>query len=92
LGLTEQDASTDRSAKPEGSITDAADKLINTMTKMTHKRGRKSTQNLDEGIDLESDANLSQPERQMLQKVLSVALERLSDDDESTHNPSEKQG
>jgi hypothetical protein len=92
LGLTEQEASTDRSAKPEGSITDAADNLINAMTKMMHNRGRKSTQNLDEGIDLDSDAHLSQPQRQMLQKVLSVALERLSDDNESTHDPSEKQG
>lgn len=92
LGLTGQEASADRTTKPEGSITDAADNLINAMTKMMNNRGRKSSQNFDEGIDLDSDAQLSQPQRQMLQRVLSVALERLSDDNDSTQDPSETQG
>lgn len=89
LGLTGRDASAERSVRPEGSITDAADNLINAMTKMMNNRGRKSTQNIDEGIDLDSDAQLSQPQRQMLQKVLSVALERL--DSDSTQDPIQKQ-
>jgi hypothetical protein len=92
LGLTGQESATDRNTKPEGSITDAADNLINAMTKMVNNRGRKSTRAFDEGIDLDSDAQLSQPQRQMLQKVLSVALERLSDENESTRDTSDKQG
>jgi hypothetical protein len=51
------------------------------MTKMMNNRGRRSSQHSDEGIEIESDpTTLSQPQRQMLQKVLSAALERLSDD------------
>jgi hypothetical protein len=92
LGLAGQETATDRTTKPEGSLTDAADNLINAMTRMMNNRGRKSTQNFDEGIDLDSDAQLSPTQRQMLQKVLSVALERLSDDNDSTQDPSEKQG
>ncbi|KAJ5915391.1 hypothetical protein N7466_011324 [Penicillium verhagenii] len=60
-------------------VTDAADNLINAMTKMMNHRIPKN-QNNDEGIEVETDSALSQPQRQMLQKVLSVALERLSDD------------
>jgi hypothetical protein len=86
LPSTSQDLTMERgNAKPNGSVIDAADNLINAMTKMMNKGGRKSSQNIDEGIDLEPDnAQLSQPQRQMLQKVLSVALERLSDDNDST--------
>lgn len=82
LGLTGQDSSVDRTTKSEASITDAADNLINAMTKMMNNRGRKSSQNFDEGIDLDPDnTQLSQAQRQMLQKVLSAALERLSDNE-----------
>ncbi|KAJ6071323.1 hypothetical protein N7499_009337 [Penicillium canescens] len=86
LPSTSQDPSMERGkAKPDGFVTDAADNLINAMTKMINNRGRKSNQNIDEGIDLESDnSQLSHPQRQMLQKVFSVALERLSDDNDST--------
>ncbi|KAJ5903783.1 Zinc finger C2H2 [Penicillium tannophilum] len=65
--------------KSEPFVTDAADNLINAMTRMMNSRVRR-TQNNDEGIEVECDATLSQPQRQMLQKVLSVALERLSDE------------
>lgn len=65
--------------KSEPFVNDAADNLINAMTRMMNSRVRKP-QNNDEGIEVESDATLSQPQRQMLQKVLSVALERLSDE------------
>ena len=96
LPSTSQDPSMERGkAKPDGSITDAADNLINAMTKMINNRGRKSSQNIDEGIDLESDnTQLSHPQRQMLQKVFSVALERLSDDNDlATQDPnSSKRG
>lgn len=88
LGLpaTNQDMSCDRGiTRPDGSVADAANNLINAMTKMMNHRGRGSSQTIDEGIDLENDAaQLSQPQRQMLQKVLSVALERLSNDNEVT--------
>ncbi|KAJ5312878.1 hypothetical protein N7508_003708 [Penicillium antarcticum] len=79
---TTQDPTTERAnTKPDNSVTDAADNLINAMTKMMNNRNRKSSQTIDEGIDLESDnTQLTQPQRQMLQKVLSVALERLSDE------------
>lgn len=79
-----QDTSTERCIKSDGSVADAADNLISAMTKMMNNRGRKSSQTIDEGIDLESDNTLSQPQRQMLHKVLSVALERLSDENEAT--------
>lgn len=65
--------------KSEPFVTDAADNLINAMTRMMNSRVRR-TQNNDEGIEVECNATLSQPQRQMLQKVLSVALERLSDE------------
>lgn len=86
LSRTRQDSSAERGiTRPDGSVADAADNLINAMTKMMNNRGRRSSQNIDEGIDLETDASqLSQPQRQMLQKVLSVALERLSEDNEIT--------
>jgi hypothetical protein len=87
LGLsTSQASSAERGiTRPDGSVADAADNLINAMTKMMNNRGRRSSQPTDEGVDLEADAaQLSQPQRQMLQKVLSVALERLSDDNEVT--------
>ncbi|KAJ5199635.1 Zinc finger C2H2 [Penicillium cf. griseofulvum] len=87
LGLsTSQASSAERGiTRPDGSVTDAADNLINAMTKMMNNRSRRSSQHTDEGVDLEVDAaQLSQPQRQMLQKVLSVALERLSDDNEVT--------
>jgi hypothetical protein len=93
---TRQDSSAERGiTRPDGSVADAADNLINAMTKMMNKRGRRSCRNIDEGIDLGTDAaQLSQPQRQMLQKVLSVALERLSDDNEATAQTpdSEKSG
>ncbi|KAK9860302.1 zinc finger protein [Penicillium brevicompactum] len=90
FGLAGQEAAADRTTKSEGSITDAADNLINAMTKMMNNRGRRSSQNFDEGIDLDSDsAQLSQPQRQMLQKVLSAALERLADNE--TTQETEKQ-
>ncbi|CDM29245.1 Zinc finger, C2H2-like [Penicillium roqueforti FM164] len=96
LSKTSQDPSTERAiARPDGSVADAADNLINAMTKMINSRGRRSSQNMDEGIDLETDAaQLSQPQRQMLQKLLSVALERLSDENEATAQgpDSEKRG
>lgn len=91
LGQADQESPVDRTAKPEGSITDAADNLINAMAKMMNNRGRKSSQTFDEGVDLDSDnTRLSRPQRQMLHKVLSVALERLSDNE--TAQESEKQG
>ena len=81
-----------RQSKSEPFVTDAADNLINAMTKMMNSRVRK-TQNSDEGIEVESDATLSQPQRQMLQKVLSVALERLSDEAPAVQESiDEKQG
>lgn len=67
--------------KSETFVADAADNLINAMTKMMNNRGRRSSQHSDEGIELEPESSqLSQPQRQMLQKVLSAALDRLSDD------------
>ncbi|KAJ5358634.1 uncharacterized protein N7496_011047 [Penicillium cataractarum] len=77
-----RDSTTERgNIKSETFVADAADNLINAMTKMMNSRGRRSSQQSDEGIEIESDHNtLSQPQRQMLQKVLSAALERLSDD------------
>lgn len=87
LGLaTSQYSSAERSiTRPDGSVVDAADNLINAMTKMMNKRGRRSCRTIDEGVDLETDAaQLSQRQRQILQKVLSVALGRLSDDNEAT--------
>lgn len=71
--------------KPETFVSDAADNLINAMTKMMNNRGRRPSQHSDEGIEIEPEnPQLSQPLRQMLQKVLSTALERLSDDASST--------
>lgn len=76
------DSATERAnIKPEAFVADAADNLINAMTKMMNSRGRRSSQQSDEGIEIEPEnPQLSQPQRQMLQKVLSAALERLSDD------------
>lgn len=72
-------------AKSEAFISDAADNLINAMTKMMNNRGRRPSQHSDEGIEIElENPQLSQPQRQMLQRVLSAALERLSDDAAST--------
>lgn len=71
--------------KSEAFISDAADNLINAMTKMMNSRGRRPSQHSDEGIEIEPEnPQLSQPQRQMLQSVLSAALERLSDDAAST--------
>ena len=96
LSTTSQHPSAERgTARPDASVADAADNLINAMTKMINSRGRRSSQNMDEGIDLDTDAaQLSQPQRQMLQKLLSVALERLSDENEATAQgpDSEKRG
>lgn len=65
----------------EAFVSDAADNLINVMTKMMNGRGRRPSQQSDEGVDVESgNSQLSPPQRQMLQKVFSVALERLSDE------------
>jgi hypothetical protein len=78
--------------KSEPFVTDAADNLINAMTKMMNSRVRRN-QNTDEGIEVETDSALSQPQRQMLQKVLSVALERLSDEAPAAQESTdEKQG
>ncbi|KAJ5752400.1 hypothetical protein N7520_009317, partial [Penicillium odoratum] len=76
--------------KSEPFVTDAADNLIHAMTKMMNYRARKN-QNNDEGIEVETDPTLSQPQRQMLQKVLSVALERLSDEAPAVQEPDQKQ-
>ncbi|KAJ5166569.1 uncharacterized protein N7482_005350 [Penicillium canariense] len=81
-----RDVATERgSIKPETCVADAADNLINAMTKVMNSRGHRSSNHSDEGIEIESDVTqLSPPQRQMLQKVLSVALERLSDKNTST--------
>lgn len=81
-----QSSATERgNAKSEAFISDAADNLINAMTKMMNNRGRRPSQHSDEGIEIElGNPQLSQPQRQMLQRVLSAALERLSDDAAST--------
>jgi hypothetical protein len=78
-------AATERgNAKSEAFVSDAADNLLNAMTKMMNNRGRRPSQHSDEGIEIEPEnPQLSQPQRQMLQKVLSAALERLSDDTSS---------
>ncbi|KAJ5180422.1 hypothetical protein N7492_003632 [Penicillium capsulatum] len=77
-------------SKPEAFVSDAADHLIGMMTKMMDARERKFSQQSDEGIDVEpQNSQSSQPHRQMLQKVLSVALERLSDDVPSATEPSD---
>jgi hypothetical protein len=80
-----RDSMTERgNIKSETFVTDAADNLINAMTKMMNNRGRRSSQHGDEGIEIEPDnTTLSQPQRQILQKVLSAALERLSNDTSS---------
>ncbi|KAF3398248.1 hypothetical protein F1880_005637 [Penicillium rolfsii] len=70
--------------KSETFVADAADNLINAMTKMMNSRRRRSSQHSDEGIEITPDnTTLSQPQRQMLQKVLAAALERLSDETSS---------
>ncbi|KAJ6013994.1 hypothetical protein N7540_008585 [Penicillium herquei] len=81
----------DRNIKSETFVTDAANNLITAMTKMVNNRIRRSSQHSDEGIDMESEnAQLSQPQRQMLQKVLSVALERLSDETPAVQEPADE--
>lgn len=78
------------SSASEAFVSDAADNLINVVTKMMNGRGRRPSQQSDEGIDVEPEnGQLSQPQRQMLQKVLSVALERLSDDVPAVPEPSD---
>ncbi|KAJ5127465.1 hypothetical protein N7448_008244 [Penicillium atrosanguineum] len=87
LGLSEAHSTTAEQAntKSETFVSDAADNLINAMTKMMNSRARRPSQHSDEGIEVElENPQLSQPQRQMLQKVLSAALERLSDDTSST--------
>lgn len=75
-------------ASPETFVSDAADKLITAMTKKINNRPRRQSYNSDEGIDLEPEnPNLSQPQRQILQKVLLAALDRLSDDTSATPTP-----
>lgn len=72
-------------AKSEIFVSDAADNLLNAMTKMINNRARRPSHYSDEGIEVEfENPQLSQPQRQMLQKILSAALERLSDDAAST--------
>lgn len=76
-------------------VADAADNLINAMTKMMNNRGRRPSNHSDEGIEIEPETpQLSQPQRQMLQKVLSAALQRLSDDASSAvpESSDDKQG
>lgn len=68
----------ERTANPETFVSDAAENLITAMTKKINNRRQQSTS--DEGIDLSDNPNLSPPQRQMLQKVLLAALDRLSDD------------
>ncbi|CAI7650773.1 unnamed protein product [Penicillium pancosmium] len=68
-------------ANPETFVSDAADNLITAMTKKMNNRPQRQSHNSDEGIELEAEnPNLSQPQRQILQKVLLAALDRLSDD------------
>ncbi|KAJ5088189.1 hypothetical protein N7456_011805 [Penicillium angulare] len=88
----ERDATGERgSLKSETFVTDAADNLLNAMTKMVNNRTRRSSQHSDEGIDVESEnSQLSQPQRQMLRQVLSVALERLSDDTPAVQAPTDE--
>lgn len=76
-------------ANPETFVADAADNLITAMTKKMNNRPRRQSQHSDEGIELEDNANLSQPQRQMLQKVLLAALERLSDENSTAPEPSD---
>jgi hypothetical protein len=84
MGLSE--STTERgNSKSETFVSDAADNLITAMTKMMNNRARRPSQHSDEGIEVElENPQLSQPQRQMLQKVLSAALERLADDASST--------
>lgn len=79
-------SATERGTANSGTfVADAADNLINAMTKMMNNRGRRPSNHSDEGIEVEPETpQLSLPQRQMLQKVLSAALERLSDDASST--------
>ncbi|KAJ5092191.1 hypothetical protein NUU61_007061 [Penicillium alfredii] len=101
LGLTPSFHSESRNPVPEqgakkspSSVTDAADNLINAMTKMMNSRGRRGSQYIDEGIDVEPEnVQLSQLQRQMLQRVFSVALDRLSEGAPADEDAgSEKQG
>lgn len=87
-----RDAAIERAnPKSETFVADAADSLINSLTKMVNNRNRRSSQNSDEGIEMEAEnSQLSQPQRQMLQKVLSVALERLSDETSSAAGPADE--
>lgn len=91
LASDSRDLSIERSnTNSEAFVADAADNLITAMTKKMNNRPRRPSQHSDEGIDLESEnTNLSQPQRQMLQKVLLAALERLSDDSPAAAEPSD---
>lgn len=69
------------SAKSEIFVTNAADNLINAVTRMMNNRSRRPSANSDEGIEVEAEnAQLSTIQREMLQKVFSAALDRLSTD------------
>ena len=76
-----RDLTTERSTPGSAAfVVDAADNLLNAMTKMMNSHRRRTSLQSDEGIDMESDVlQLSHPQRQMLQKILSTALERLSE-------------
>ncbi|KAJ5082027.1 hypothetical protein N7532_011070 [Penicillium argentinense] len=85
-----RDLSTERSTpNPETFVADAADNLINAMTKKMNNRARRPSHHSDEGIELEENPNLSIPQRQMLQKVLLAALERLSDNASAAPEPAD---
>lgn len=81
----------------EPSVADSAHRVINFITHMIREDRRIVTHHSDKGIDFYSETSqLSQPQRTLLQKVLSVALGQISDDTFPTPNPpeptEEKQG
>lgn len=72
-------------ANSEIFVTNAADNLINAMKRMMNNHARRPSQNSDERIEVDAEnTQLSQVQRQMLQKVFSAALDRLSTDTSSS--------
>ncbi|KAI9044605.1 putative C2H2 finger domain protein [Aspergillus affinis] len=74
-----------RNDKMDDMITEAAVNMINAMTKIMNSNQRRRSQQADDASETDDQHELSDRKREVLQKILSTALDQLSGHGNQTH-------
>ncbi|EAU38687.1 predicted protein [Aspergillus terreus NIH2624] len=78
--LTATQSGLSKNDRMDEMVNEAATNMINAMTKMINSNQRRRSHVTEDGEDIEENVELTGQKKEMLQRILSAALERLSGD------------